>query len=127
MGIHYFEFLSVTHLDWNAGCRGSIVAPFLLPHLLPENEAIVYSIIVAESDWLKELRNDPDFRDMITAVLKSDNDRPVKLPRSNAHYVSADIAIDDGYLKLVERDSFVTVVPKSQRENVVREAPEGIS
>lgn len=92
----------------------------------PESEAIVCSIIAEESDWLKELRDDPDFRDVITAVLKGDNDRPVKLPRSNTHYVSADFVIDDGYLKLVKGDSLVKVVPKSQREIVVREAHEGI-
>lgn len=71
---------------------------------------------------MKELRDEPRLRHVITAVLKGDNDRPVKLPHNNAHYILADFVIDDGYLKLVKEECLAKIVPKSQRETIVRDA-----
>ncbi|KAL6726387.1 hypothetical protein Aduo_008362 [Ancylostoma duodenale] len=93
--------------------------------LCSENEMIVGRTIVEESEWLKELREDDEFRELIAALEVGRTDLEVKMPRSNKKLLSADFTIDEGYLKMVREDTMVKIVPKSKREKVVKEAHEG--
>ncbi|RCN37073.1 reverse transcriptase [Ancylostoma caninum] len=49
----------------------------------PENEMIVCRTAVEESEWLKELRQDDDFRELISALECGRMDLEVRMPRSN--------------------------------------------
>ncbi|EYC02478.1 hypothetical protein Y032_0099g3143 [Ancylostoma ceylanicum] len=93
--------------------------------LCPENEVIIGRTTVEKSEWLKELREDGEFRELITALDVGRTDPEVKMPRSNKKLLSADFAIDGGFLKMVREDTMVRIVPKSKREEAVKDAHEG--
>ncbi|RCN25872.1 hypothetical protein ANCCAN_28413 [Ancylostoma caninum] len=110
--------------------KGNAVADALLPGattgeehervVCPENEMIVCRTAAEESEWLKKLRQDDDYWELISALEAGRTDLGVKMQRSNKRLVSADFTLDEGHLKLVQERSLVKVVPKSRREKLIR-------
>ncbi|KAL6729559.1 hypothetical protein Aduo_000603 [Ancylostoma duodenale] len=59
--------------------------------------------MVRSSNWLEELRLDPEFAPVIAAV-ENQVDQEVRLPRSEKSFNTADFVIEDGRLKLIQID-----------------------
>ncbi|KAL6742337.1 hypothetical protein Aduo_015495 [Ancylostoma duodenale] len=89
-----------------------------------EDEKVVCA--VQENGWLAELRQDPNFSSLISAI-KNERDEEVKLPRHDKILSSADFIIEGGKLELLREDgSPVPVVPQSHRRYLFDECHSGV-
>ncbi|EYC04967.1 hypothetical protein Y032_0084g1698 [Ancylostoma ceylanicum] len=88
------------------------------------NEKVVCTI--KSSEWLEELRLDPEFAPVVAAV-EDQVDQEVRLPRSDKSFNTADFVIEDGRFKLIQADdTLVEVVPKEKRYPLFLEAHKDI-
>ncbi|EYC05726.1 hypothetical protein Y032_0080g1333 [Ancylostoma ceylanicum] len=92
---------------------------------IPANDMVICEVKCEDSEWLKELRADEDFKQLIDDLEKHRDDKDVRLPRCSRKFRVADFLIDNGDLKMVLENTTVRVVPKSQRRAVFEEAHRG--
>ncbi|KAK5972311.1 hypothetical protein GCK32_020134 [Trichostrongylus colubriformis] len=82
-------------------------------------------IMKKDSEWLKELREDQDYKEIIRELEAGNDSKDVKLPRCSRKFRVADFFLDNGELLLVVENSTVKVVPKSKRKALFTEAHGG--
>ncbi|VDO05676.1 unnamed protein product [Haemonchus placei] len=84
---------------------------------LTQTNLVTHDLMWAH-DWLLELREDPDFATLITSM-ESRVMEDGKLSRHNKVLSTADFALQNGSLSLInENGSLAAVVPRSQRRNI---------
>lgn len=89
------------------------------------------SVVICETNeeedtWLKELKEDEDFCQLIRDIETQQDHRNVKLPRCSRTFRVADFFVENGNLKLIWENFTVTVVPKTKRKAVFEEAHKGV-
>ncbi|KAK6034476.1 hypothetical protein COOONC_28003 [Cooperia oncophora] len=84
-----------------------------------QNAGVFTSEVTTEgSEWLKELREDDDYRE--NSINVGNDYKDVKLPRCSRRFRVGDFFIDEGELKLVLENSIVKVVPNLPLETKAR-------
>ncbi|KAK6057644.1 hypothetical protein COOONC_04799 [Cooperia oncophora] len=82
--------------------------------------------VVADQDWLVELRKDENFGSVIEAI-EEQREEEVTLARYGRKLTSADFEISNGKLRLIREDgSKVNVIPESKRRELFEEAHHGL-
>ncbi|XGW13215.1 hypothetical protein V3C99_013667, partial [Haemonchus contortus] len=92
---------------------------------IPENDMVICEVKEQESEWLQELKEDPDYKQLVTDVMQKRDHKDVKLPRHAQRLRVADFCIDNGDLKMLCGNTAVRVVPKSKRKALFDEAHGG--
>ncbi|EYC40353.1 hypothetical protein Y032_0618g710 [Ancylostoma ceylanicum] len=90
-----------------------------------EDEMVICSTQKEDSTWLAELREDPDYSQLIADLNDKKLDKAVKIPRCSKKLGVADFVIENGDLVLLEDDRSMRVVPKSRRKAILEEAHAG--
>ncbi|KAK6027020.1 hypothetical protein OSTOST_06993 [Ostertagia ostertagi] len=121
--------LTIEHVKGAANCvadalsRGPVDLRDENPSIWVADERVVCA--VQEHEWLQELREDPDFSSVISAV-ENRREEEVRLPKYNRKLSTLDFVIDGGQLKLISEDgSFIPVVPEIRRQELFKEAHYG--
>ncbi|KAL6738274.1 hypothetical protein Aduo_011837 [Ancylostoma duodenale] len=91
------------------------------------NERIVCAVTPKdETDWLRELRTDPDYSGIIEGIETQELEQEVQLPHCGKRMKVVDFVLEEGDLKILKEDgTSVRVVPKSKRKEVFEEAHKG--
>ncbi|EYC34832.1 hypothetical protein Y032_1367g3848, partial [Ancylostoma ceylanicum] len=107
--------------------RGVEVSSIDAADISNSNDRIVCTVSPKEeTDWLRELKTDPDYSSVIEGIETKKLDREVHLPHCRKRMKVVDFVLDEGDLKILKEDgTAVRVVPKSKRKEVFQEAHKG--
>ncbi|XGW24486.1 hypothetical protein V3C99_006142, partial [Haemonchus contortus] len=106
----------------------SVPTAMELESLEGENEAVVNAATVEEeSEWMKEMRNDPQLGELIGMIEKEEWDQEVRMTGEKYPLRVADFALEGkGLKRFLGCGRAVDVVPKPYRHEVFKEAHNGV-
>ncbi|EYB84337.1 hypothetical protein Y032_0318g2346 [Ancylostoma ceylanicum] len=85
------------------------------------NELIV-ATISEENKWTSQLRNDPVYGKVITALENDDAQNKVEFPGVARSYTTSDFVLFQGYLCFADKENYRKVVPRKHRKEVFLDA-----
>ncbi|EYC39508.1 hypothetical protein Y032_0653g1175 [Ancylostoma ceylanicum] len=87
-----------------------------------EENAVVVCKTEVETEWLKELKEDPEYTAVFEGLKSGKMEDEIQLPRCGKKFRVADFFVSDGLLIVTVDNIVVKVVPRSKRKELFEEA-----